>query len=761
MNEPSSARKSFLFAAAASAVVAFAPFLRIFLSGQSFYFRDLSGQFFPDRRFLLEGLARGEWRFWNPLIHEGLPSGLLPHANLPELLQLLMPNEFGMSLFLALHVPFAAIAFVYLARDLGINAAGAACGALIYALGGFTLSTINLYVYVQTIAWAPVFILAFRRGVGEGSGRRLGLAALAFAFMVDTMGLEIGFQACLLAVLLAPPSTSARFARSAVIALLGLALTAASILPVLGLAGTGERGVGFDSSVVLANSIHPLAFAQVLIANFFGDISNLAGQWWGVNFFPRGFPYILSLYLGPTVIGLALAGALVKHPFRGRLVGIALIALAVGLGRYAGWATVLDLSPSLRFLRYPVKAFFTFQFVAALLAAFAVSESVGENRAHLKRVAVIALIIGLPLLALIFLPTWAPGVMSWFLQGFLPAGITPVTLAVIGGAITSDAATGGLVALALAAVAYLAYQERIAASRAAIVMVALVGADLIRGGAGLNSSVTQSFYSLSPEMAHEVEQIKQSNGRVFSCDPEASKSYWSGRRTKGVFHEAFTMATLQEVLLPDFNVAFGVKTALGIDRTGFVPPSRVLSPELAACRDIDQIVPSLQAAGVTHVVSLEPLANPHLHLQNEVSPKRITPLTIRIYQLDGGRSRFSRDAVVVRDIPNELALDVTSDQAGTLIVRDPFAAGWTASVNGSPRSIIKTADGYREIRLSAGKNQIAMTYAPEGLRKGIFISLIALALTALLIVAGRSARLGKEFVDVSWANRQRTRKIEP
>lgn len=743
MNEPSSARKSFLFAAAASAFVAFAPFLRIFLGGQSFYFRDLSGQFFPDRRFLLDGLARGEWRFWNPLIHEGVPSGLLPHANLPELLQLLMPNEFGMSLFLALHVPFAAITFVYLARDLGINAVGAACGSLIYALGGFTLSTINLYVYVQTIAWAPLFILAFRRGVGEGSGRCLGVAALAFALMVDTMGLEIGFQACLLAVVMAPPSTGARFARSAAVALLGLALTAASVFPVLGLAGTGERGVGFDSSVVLANSIHPLAFAQVLIASFFGDISNLTGQWWGVNFFPRGFPYIMSLYLGPAVIGLALAGALVKHPLRGRLIGIALVALAVSLGRYAGWAALLDLSPSLRFLRYPVKAFFTVQFVAALLSAFAVSELVEGNKAHLKRLAVIALITGLPLLGLIFLPAWAPDLTAWFLQGFLPAGMTPVTRAVIAGTITADAATGGLVALGVATVAYFVHQERIAASRAAVVMVALIGADLIRGGAGLNSSVTQAFYSLSPEMAHEVEQIKQSNGRVFSCDPEASQGYWRGRRTKGVFHEAFTMATLQEVLLPDFNVAFGVKTALGIDRTGFVPQSRVLTPELAACRDVDQIVTSLQAAGVTHVVSLEPLVNPHLRLQNEVSPKRIAPLTVRIYQLDGARSRFSRDALVVRDIPNELVLDVTSEEGAALIVRDPFAAGWTASVNGSPQSIIRTADGYREIRLSAGKNQIEMTYVPEGLRKGIFISLIALALTALLIVAGRSLTLGK------------------
>ena len=292
------------------ALTAFLPFVRMVANGQSLYFRDLSGQFFPARRFLLDGLLQGEWRSWNPFVHEGVPVALSAFAYPLDLLQLVIPTEFGISLSLVLHVPLAAVSFALLARGLGLGPTGGAAGALIYGLGGFSLSTINLYVYVQTLAWAPLFILAFRRAVETGRPRAIGLAGLTLAVTMSTTGIEIALQACLLAVLMTPPASVARLARSAGSALLGMALAAATILPLLGLTRHSERGAGFATSVVLANSVHPLSLVQVLVGGFFGDLSNLTGAWWGVNFFPRGFPYVLSLYLGPLALALAIAGTL-------------------------------------------------------------------------------------------------------------------------------------------------------------------------------------------------------------------------------------------------------------------------------------------------------------------------------------------------------------------------------------------------------------------------------------------------------------------
>ena len=721
----SKSRRGFLIAATAAALASFVPFLRAFLRGESFYFRDLSGQFFPARRFLLDGLAQGEWRYWNPFLHEGVPAALSPFAYLPDLLQLLIPNEFGISLLLALHIPFAAVTFTLLARELGLPPVAAAASALVYALGGFSLSTINLYVYVQTIAWAPLFILAFRRAVETGGGRALALAALALAMMVSTTGLEIAIQACLLATLLTPPVSRSRFLRSAAGATLGLARTAAIFMPLLSVAGVSERASGFPTSVVLANSNHPMTFFQVLIAGFYGDISNLTGAWWGVNFFPRGFPYVLSLFLGPTVLALAFGGATVNRSLRRRLIVMAFLAAALSLGRYAAWDHLVDLSPSLRFLRYPVKAFFTVQFSIALLAGFAVAEIAAGARPAMRRIAFFLLGLGGALTATLLLPSLAPQLTAWFLHGFLPKGLPPEQYARIGRLMTSDAATSGLVALLAGAIAFLAGKGRLHPSRAAVAVVALAAADLIRAGAGLNASVTLDFYRLSPEMAREVEQIRQSGGRVFTCNPESSRGYWEGRRARAGNHEVFTMAAMQEALTPDFNVSFGVKTALSIDRTSLVPSSRVLSPELASCSDFGRIVEPLRRAGVNRVLSLDPLADPSLTLLGEAAPLRIAPVRIRVYELSGSQPRFNLPVTVVRDVPNTLSLVVDADRATTLIVRDPFAAGWRATVGGAPRPIARTSDGHRELSLPPGRNEVSMTYEPPGLRAGIAITLAA------------------------------------
>ena len=82
MPDQETRKEGFLLAAALVALASFTPFVRIFLFGQSLYFRDLSAQFFPGRRFILDGLMHGEWRFWNPFVHEGIPVSGPPYAYL-------------------------------------------------------------------------------------------------------------------------------------------------------------------------------------------------------------------------------------------------------------------------------------------------------------------------------------------------------------------------------------------------------------------------------------------------------------------------------------------------------------------------------------------------------------------------------------------------------------------------------------------------------------------------------------------------------
>ncbi len=729
-------KRQSLVAASIAALVSLLPFARMLLDGQSFYFRDLAGQFFPARRFLLEGLSRGEWRFWNPLVHEGVPLALSPFGYLPDLLQLLIPSEFGISLFLALHIPLAAFSFALLARDFEVSPAAAVTGGVIYALGGFSLSTINLYVYAQTLGWAPLFVLAFRRSVESGTTRAIALAGLCLAVTISTTGLEIALQTCVLAVVIAPPVDRARFARSAASASLGLALSASVVIPLMSLTGDSERGTGFATSVVLANSVHPLAFIQVLVAGFFGDTSNLTGSWWGVNFFPRGFPYMLSLYLGPAALALAAAGAASGRRSARRLVVLGGFAALLCLGRYAGWESFFDISPALRFLRFPVKAFFTVQFSIALLAAFAVDRISDGAARHLRRVASLALALGGALVASMLLPSLAPNPTAWFLKGFLPESVGAAQRALVAQFITGDAAASGFVALTVGVLCLMVDRGRLPASWAASGVAALIAADLLRAGAGLNPSVTSEFYTLSPEMAREVKAIREQDGRVFTCDPQASASYWAGRRARGDHHEAFTMAAMQETLTPDFNMPFGVRTALSIDRTMLVPTDRVMSPELKTCRDFETIAPSLRAAGVTRVLSLEPLTSSGLILISEVAPARIAPLKIRVYRLDLAAPRFSAPVKILADTPNLIRLAVSAERPMDLTILEPFDRGWRATTNGVDAPIHRTEEGHREISLPQGQSEVVMSYEPLGLRTGLAITVTAVLVCLGLLVAG-------------------------
>src|SRR5262249_39583147 len=175
---------------AAVATLSFLPFLAGVVLGHCFYYRDLVRQFFPLRRFAVERLLGGEIPFWNPYVHEGEQLAL-PAISYPvDLLQLLLPDERGFSLLLALHVPGAALAFMLLARYLGTGPLAAAGAALVYALGGFALSCLNLYVYLPAVAWAPLVVVALLHAA-EGGRRRAAQGALLTALAISTLGWEV------------------------------------------------------------------------------------------------------------------------------------------------------------------------------------------------------------------------------------------------------------------------------------------------------------------------------------------------------------------------------------------------------------------------------------------------------------------------------------------------------------------------------------------------------------------------------------------
>jgi hypothetical protein len=745
--------KRFAAVAGVVAAVAALPFARGLLSGHAFFFRDLSLHFFPLRRFALDGLRAAELRYWNPYLHEGIPSPFPPISYPLELLQLLRPDEWGLSLVLALHVPLAALAFLALGRHLGLEPVAAAAGSFVYALGGFCLSTLNLYVYAEAMAWAPLVVLGARRAAG-GGGRDVALAAIATAMAWSTVGTEIVLQSILAAVVLSWPPAGRRAAllRVAAALALGLGLSAPTTGVMSGVVAVSERGRGFTPAVVLAQSIHPLTLLQVVIGDFHGDLSDVANRWWGENFFPRGFPYFLSLYLGATSLAVAVVGARFGRALRRRLIVLGLFALVVCLGRWGIIGPVVEALPFLRRFRFPSKAFFTVHLTVSLLVALGADALVSGRRPAWRWQAVAGLTLGGILVGGLLLPTLAPGFVRYFAAGFFPSDEAWPRRERQLAHVLHDAATGGGLALAAAAVALVVLRGRLRPRLAMAGLAALLAADLLRTGAGLNPMVTARFYRLSAEMTAHLPVLRDGS-RLFVCEPVRSRAYWAGRALHPENHEAWTFETYRETMTPDFNLLVRVPTALSDDLTSLVPLGAVPARE-ADCDQIGLLAGRLRSAGVAHVVSLDPLTDPSLRERAVVAAPRIAPTAVHIYDVTppvtdrlalvdasaGGPVRGL--ARLAAESSDALEITVDAEAPALLVVRDGHAPGWRAWVDGVSAPVARVEGHYRAVPVAAGSHRVRLSYQPPGLRPGLALMAVSLAVGGLLLLRGRRQDAG-------------------
>ncbi len=768
------------------ALVSIAPFARGLLGARTFYFRDLASIFIPVRTVAAEALGQGQLRYWNSLDHEGVP---VPHPPLSypiDALQALFPGPFAVTLLLALHVPLAALALFALARALGASRVGAAGGGLVYALGGFGLSTLSLYVYLQALAWVPFVVLAMLH-VARG-GRRLAWAALAIAILASTLALEFLIQALLLGCALGlfardqagtlPLATRLLvgvrpLGRLVAAAALGVALAAPTLLVMQAVVRESARGAGLAPGVTLAHSLHPFTLLQVVIANLYGDMARPADRWWGVNFFPRGFPYFVSLYLGATVLALAWAGLRHGAGPRRRLALVALVGTVVCLGRFAGLEPLVEALPLLSAVRYPSKAFLSVQLALALLAALGWDAGARVGRRGWRSLALAGCGLGGTLVLLpILLPVLMPAQLRWFLGAFFPGDMSlparQAALALMG----RDAATGGALALLAGALAFATSLGRVRADLTRLALVGLVATDLVRAGAGLNPMTRGSFYELSPEVDALARELR-AEGRAFVCPHSATDAYRRGRTLRRAQHEVWTFAVMLETFEPHLNMLHGVPTVLGEDQTSLVPVRALLADAEAGCSRFEQIVPRLRTTAASHVISLDPLDSPSLQLERVVAPARVAPVVIHVYRLlhplpraavarsvsvipasaRGTPADPPEDDVVLVEGPvtaedgatgrvvrisegnDRVTLTVETDRPTVVLLRDTWAPGWTARVDGRSVPVLRANGRHRAVPVPAGASQVVLCYSPPGLTAGLLIALAALLALASLEAA--------------------------
>ena len=748
----------------------------------TYYFRDISLAFLPLRQYQASELAAGRLPFWNPYVHEG--EFMLPSFYPPDLLHILDSSPEFVSWLLTLHLPLAALGAYALGRARGMSQRGAFVCGTVYSIGGFALSTLNLYVFLQALALAPFVVLTLERAASRG-GRWIAGAALVLAISLTTVALEIVAQAVALGVLLAiwrdprageaksdPTATAERLVAALV---LGVCLAGIPVAVTLGVLPETQRGAGLSPDEAAALALPPLALFQVLVPNLFGALARPIETWWGGAVFTDGAPYFLSIYLGALVFALAVCGG-ARAPRRERLVLIAAAALGAwyALGPAGGLWNLLHDLPLASAFRTPSKALFIVHFSAALLAgrgADRLAESSGWG--VFSAVSAIGVLITGGIAAAGWLAT---DKIADLLQ--LDAGARGELAAIL----PVDAARCAAIGLLGAGLAIAVLRSRLRPPLAATLLAIVVAADLARAGAGLNKQSSPLIFHQLPEIAAErLDDL--AGGRAFAVPVSFSRNFLAWLNTRQADSDLSMTYAMRQQLEPYSNLMNRVETAGSQDRTRLSPLLTSTGWTGYDSRDVTQFLPLLRHAAVSRILSFDSIEHPDLGLRATV-PVGLTGLAIHVYEmkrpwprvlvacrahwastrLDAARAPHAATWDPYRDVafedldamraaacntgrartvsllPGEERYESESDGPGWFVVRSTHARGWRATVDGQPAALMRADGRHRAVAVPSGRHTVAFRYEPPWLWPGVALNLLSVATVVWIFVRQRKKR---------------------
>ncbi len=111
--------------------------------------------------------------------------------------------------------------------------------------------------------------------------------------------------------------------------------------------------------------------------------------------------------------------------------------------------------------------------------------------------------------------------------------------------------------------------------------------------------------------------------------------------------------------------------------------------------------------------------------------------------LDGG------SALLQRDEPEHLEIDVSASDDGWLVVLDSWMPGWTATVDGEPAELAPAYVAFRAVPVPAGDHVVRMEYVTPGWKTGRALGLASLLLlVACGLVGLRGRARARRFVGI-------------
>ena len=775
---------AFLFLAAAVALL----FHPLILGEGVLFFRDVSLNHYPHRLYATERLLSGDFPLWNPYLSGGIPLAANPNELIlhpATLLFLLLPGGAAFSASVVLQFILAAWGMFLWAREEHLGHEAARFAAVSYALSGPLVSCGSLQNLLASWAWVPLALF------GAASYRRTGKrpALLVYAGGVSVMLLAgdpvAAGTTVLVAAMGACREVRAASRRSLLAvpagALLAVGISLIALLPARQMVAASERGGGIPLERAVAWSIEPPRLLELAVPSLYGDPTALKPtSYWGGLVFEKGYPFILSVYLGILTL-IFLTAVPWRHPglFPALLAGFAALCILAALGSAGGLYPLLHRLPIVSALRYPSRFILPATLALALLAGrgfervFEGWKTGDQGRAkERQRWAIVPWLLAAAAFAMVVVPGAAVAVPEKLLG--LGGKLPPATLEVIAAALRGSLLRCGLLAAGAGAVAWAAGRGFLAPRMAAFLLLLAGAGDLVAAHQRINPVVPTSFYDAKSPAADLVER-RRVETRVYSEARPAgfavmagSDDAWWGYYWDEVSCRAATCLPRRIPLALDRSTDLLNGAALGEVADGMAGlDARSLKRVCdIASVGLIQTYRELQEASLAPVGILtrqtsvpfrlyrSPDPLPRAYWVGAALPERGEALadlirpdwnprsSVILQGISSAAGAEGGDGEVewLVDDPERLLLKVSAKERGWLVVTDSYSPGWLAKVDGVAAPIQRANRLFRAVQVPGGSHQVELRYAPGAWRLGGAASALSVIAAGLWLFRGRKVR---------------------
>ena len=681
------------------------------LTGRSIVSGDVALYDLPRLELLAGWLRAGDLPGWCHLTGYGGPvlgdpgqaAGYPPYA-----LLLLASPLATLHLLTAVHMGLAHAGVYVLARGRGLAPGGAFLAAAAWGLGGSTVNATLSPTALQSAAWVPWALAATQRAL-SGPPRLLPtlLAAAAFALSFLGGGPDFTLGGGLLALVLAladalPLRTT--LPRLGLIVVLAAALASHVLLPFLAFLSETTRGEGLAYSRAGQWALRPVELLGLLVPGLGRELAPDPDR-----------PWFTTLHLGTLPLAAALVAlrrALGERRGAVLLGAIALLLLyATGPLHRLLW----EVLPAVRAVRYPAKYAAPALLLLALLAGSAPRAGPRLGRALVALGALALLVAGVAA---------GTGRLTLAARALQPLGVAAL------GAVLCRRARPWRPLLALALL------------------------DLLLAGWLTLPLAPAAGLTARPALADAVARVEVATGqpeRVVSTGTAWSSLPWQGEeaRREALFPNAGAPAGVRTVQL--FGAVVARRPLLLVEAAQAAPPVAgdptralaVMGARLVVTGSSDlAALPSSSVTVVAHVppwVLLfvgqvprwaqvlgrsEQVDGPEEALarlrRGELDPRQ-TCLVEGLPSLQGPAGEVGRVEVLQLGF-DRLSLLVETPRPAVLLVREAWAPGWTATVDGVPAALVPADLAFRAVPVPPGRHRVDQVYVPPRGRAGALVA---------------------------------------